>query len=109
MKYKRNERLEQIIKRAERCANPETEIYDAYKAMVKLIREFYRYLKMDKKMRKVTKEMKVAEKDVKAGKKKAAVKVLKKAEKKNAKLADYDEKVRDPIIEKCKRASKGKK
>ena len=67
--------------------------------MVKLIREFYRYLKMDKKMRKVTKEMKVAEKDVKAGKKKAAVKVLKKAEKKNAKLADYDEKVRaDEIV-----------
>ena len=64
---------------------------------------------MDKKMRKVTKEMKVAEKDVKAGKKKAAVKVLKSAEKKNMKLADYDEKVRDPIIEKCKRAKKGKK
>lgn len=45
---------------------------------------------MDKKMRKqVGKPLKKAEK------------LVKKAEKNNAKLADYDEKVRDPIIEKA--------
>lgn len=47
---------------------------------------------MDKKMRKlVGKPLKKAEK------------LVKKAEKSNAKLADYDEKVRDPIIAKAKK------
>lgn len=55
---------------------------------------------MDKKMHKVTKSMKVAEKDIKMGKKKAAVKTLKKAEKKNEKLVKIDKKVRDPMIKK---------
>lgn len=32
-----------------------------------------------------------------------AEKILKKAERSNDKLADYDEKVRDPIIDKAKR------
>jgi hypothetical protein len=41
---------------------------------------------MDKKMRKVTKDIRKAET------------TLKKAEKKNVKLANYDEKVRDPEI-----------
>jgi hypothetical protein len=45
---------------------------------------------MDKKMRKVTKKIRHAES------------TLKKAEKENKKLADYDERVRDPLIEKCK-------
>lgn len=63
---------------------------------------------MDRKMRKVTKVMRKAEHDVKAGKPKAAVKELHKAEKKNMKLADYDEKVRDPIIAKAKKMNKGK-
>lgn len=45
---------------------------------------------MDKKMRKVTKKIRKAES------------VLKKAEKENAKLANYDEKVRDPLIKKAK-------
>lgn len=50
---------------------------------------------MDKYMRKeVTKPIQKAEK------------ILKKAEKNNKKLADYDEKVRDPIVDK---ATKGKK
>ena len=34
---------------------------------------------------------------------KKAEKLVKKAEKNNARLADYDEKVRDPIIAKCKK------
>jgi hypothetical protein len=51
---------------------------------------------MDKKMRKVSREIHSAET------------VLKHAEKKNNKLADYDEKVRDPIIEKYKKIKKKK-
>lgn len=51
---------------------------------------------MDKKMRKeVTKPIRKAEK------------ILKKAEKSNQKLANYDEKVRDPIIKKYKKMKKG--
>jgi hypothetical protein len=47
---------------------------------------------MDKKMRKqVTKPIRKAES------------ILKKAEKSNEKLADYDERVRDPMIAKFKR------
>jgi hypothetical protein len=50
---------------------------------------------MDKKMRsQVSKPIKKAEK------------ILKKAERSNDKLADYDEKVRDPLIAKCKKAKK---
>jgi Xaa-Pro aminopeptidase len=45
---------------------------------------------VDKKMRKVTKDIRKAESS------------LKKAEKRNVKLADYDERVRDPLIKKCK-------
>lgn len=47
---------------------------------------------MDKKMRKqVGKPLKKAEK------------LVKKAERANSKLADYDEKVRDPIIDKARK------
>jgi len=46
---------------------------------------------MDKKMRKVTKKIRKAES------------VLKKAEKENVRLADYDEKVRDPLIKRLKK------
>lgn len=47
---------------------------------------------MDKKMRKqVGKPLRKAET------------LIKKAEKSNSKLADYDEKVRDPLIAKCKK------
>jgi ppGpp synthetase/RelA/SpoT-type nucleotidyltranferase len=46
---------------------------------------------MDKKMRKVTKKIKKAEG------------VLKKAEKENVRLANYDEHVRDPIIARAKK------
>ncbi len=50
---------------------------------------------MDKKMRKqVTKPIRKAEK------------ILKKAEHANMKLANYDEKVRDPIIERAERMKK---
>lgn len=50
---------------------------------------------MDEKMRKqVGKPLKKAER------------LVKKAEKNNAKLADYDEKVRDPIIDKYKKMKK---
>jgi hypothetical protein len=49
---------------------------------------------MDKKMRKVTKKIRKAES------------TLKKAEKENTRLANYDERVRDPMIEKCKHKSK---
>jgi hypothetical protein len=61
---------------------------------------------MDKKMRKVTKTMRRAEKDMKKGKKAMAIKELKRAEKKNVKLANYDEKVRDPMIKKAKKMMK---
>lgn len=61
---------------------------------------------MDKKMHKVTEKMKMAEKDIKKGKSKAAVKVLKKAEKKNEKLVKIDRDIRDPLIEKCKKKMK---
>jgi Xaa-Pro aminopeptidase len=52
---------------------------------------------MDKKMRKVTKKIRTAES------------ALKKAEKDNMRLANYDEKVRDPMIKKCEKAKKHKK
>jgi len=61
---------------------------------------------MDKKIHKITENMKVAEKDVKKGKPKAAVKVLKKAEKKNEKLKVEDRDKRDPMIDKFKKAKK---
>lgn len=61
---------------------------------------------MDKKMHQVTKRMKTAEKDMKSGKKKEAVKVLKKAEKKNEKLVKYDKNVRDPEIKDYKKMKK---
>jgi hypothetical protein len=48
-------------------------------------------LPMDKKMRKVTKKIRAAES------------TLKKAEKENTRLANYDERVRDPQIKKAKR------
>jgi hypothetical protein len=57
---------------------------------------------MDKKMHQVTKRMEIAEKDIKHGKGKAAVKVLKKAEKRNEKLVKIDRTVRDPLIKKAK-------
>lgn len=53
---------------------------------------------MDKKIRKVTKKIQKAES------------ILKRAEKANVKLADYDEKVRDPQIKKYKQlVKKGRK
>ena len=51
---------------------------------------------MDKKMRKVTAKIKNAES------------LLKKAEKENTKLANYDERVRDPQIKKLHRMGKKK-
>lgn len=45
-------------------------------------------------MRKVTRKIRKAEG------------ILKKAEKENTRLADYDERVRDPLIEKLKKKSK---
>ena len=45
-------------------------------------------------MRQVTKKIRKAES------------TLKKAEKENKRLADYDERVRDPMIKKCKRKGK---
>lgn len=63
---------------------------------------------MDKKMHKVTKQMRVAEKDIKKGKLKAAKRTLKSAEKKNEKLVRIDRDVRDPLIDKCKKAMKKK-
>ena len=52
---------------------------------------------MDKKMRKVTKKIRKAES------------TLKKAEKENMRLADFDERVRDPMIKKCEKMKKNKK
>lgn len=49
---------------------------------------------MDKKMRKVTKKIRNAES------------TLKKAEKENTRLANYDERVRDPLIKKAKKMKK---
>lgn len=51
---------------------------------------------MDKKMRKVSRDIRKAET------------TLKRAEKKNDKLADYDERVRDPMIDKYKKMKKRK-
>jgi len=64
---------------------------------MRLIAKQYMEEKMDKKMRKVTKKIRTAES------------TLKKAEKENTKLANYDEKVRDPKIEKCDKMMKKKK
>lgn len=64
---------------------------------------------MDKKMHQVTKRMETAEKDVKKGEPKAALKTLKKAEKKNEKLVKIDRDVRDPMIKKCKKMMGKKK
>lgn len=63
---------------------------------------------MDKKMHQVTKKIKKAEKDIRKGKEKEAVKVLKKAEKKNEKLVKIDKNIRDPLIKKCKKERKRK-
>ena len=52
---------------------------------------------MDKKMRKVTRKIRKAES------------TLKKAEKENEKLANYDERVRDPMIKKYKKEHKSNK
>ena len=60
-------------------------------------------LEMDKKIHKITEAMKKAEADVKKGKSKAAVHVLKSAEKKNEKLVKEDKNVRDPLIDKAKK------
>jgi len=57
-------------------------------------------------MHQVTKRMQTAERDVKKGADKEAVKVLKKAEKKNEKLVKIDRDVRDPIIEKYEKMKK---
>lgn len=48
-------------------------------------------------MRKVTKKIRKAEG------------ILKKAEKENKRLADYDERVRDPLIHRCEQKQKRKK
>ena len=58
---------------------------------------------MDKKMRKVTKKIRRAEKDIRHGHPKDALKTLKRAEKKNEMLANFDEKVRDPEIRNYKK------
>lgn len=63
---------------------------------------------MDKKMHQVTKRMETADKDLQKGNKSGALKVLKKAEKKNEKLVKIDRDVRDPMIEKCKKEMKKK-
>lgn len=49
---------------------------------------------MDKKMRKVSRQLRKGEK------------IIERAAKKNDKLADYDEKVRDPIMAKYKKMKK---
>lgn len=54
-------------------------------------------------MHQVSKRMETAQKDIKKGKGKEAIKVLKKAEKKNEKLVKIDRTVRDPIIKKYKK------
>ena len=54
-------------------------------------------------MRKVTREIRHAERDIKKGNKGKALKELKVAAKKNSKLADYDEHVRDPEIARYKK------
>lgn len=61
---------------------------------------------MDKKMHQVSKRMKTAERDIEKGNKKGAVKVLKKAVKKNEKLVAIDRDVRDPMIKECKKMKK---
>lgn len=62
--------------------------------------------KLDKKIHKITEKMRVAEKDIKKGKPKVAEKVLKGAEKKNEKLKREDRDIRDPMIDKFKKAKK---
>jgi hypothetical protein len=57
---------------------------------------------MDKKIHKITQSMEKAGKDIKGGKSKAALHVLKGAEKKNEKLVKEDKK-RDKIIDKAKK------
>ena len=86
----------------------ETTNLDEFRMGCFLLKLVMEKLRMDKKMAKVTKEMKVAEKDVKKGKPKAAVKSLKKAEKKNVKLTKIDREERDPFIKKAKKMLKKK-
>ena len=80
----------------------------AFQAIKCEIEYLKRNFKMDKKMHQVTKRMKTAVKDVKKCKPAAAVKVLKKADKKNEKLVKIDRDVRDPLIKKCKEDMKKK-
>lgn len=78
-------------------------VWELMKTQTKLNKMEY---KLDKKIHKITEKMRAAEKDVKSGKSKAAVQVLKGAEKKNEKLKVEDRDKRDPIINKFKKAKK---
>lgn len=77
--------------------------YDHSEA-IEIIAEILRT--MDKKMHQVTKRLQTAERDIKAGKPKAALGVLKKAERKNEKLVKIDRDVRDPMIDRAKKAAR---
>jgi hypothetical protein len=112
MTSKVENQIRQQIKKTEKVLRPEKPVYAGLKEMFALIKMFFVYMEkgcMDKKMAKVTKQIKTAERDVKKGKSSAAVKALKGAEKKNVKLTKIDREVRDPMIEKCKKAMKSKK
>jgi 23S rRNA pseudoU1915 N3-methylase RlmH len=89
---------------------PDSLVLDGCIEVTNLIDMFFNYLEknMDKKMHKVSKKIETAEKDIKKGKKAEAVKVLKKAVKKNEKLVKIDKTQRDPVIHAVEKAGKCK-
>ena len=91
---------------------PESLIFDSLVQVTNLIDLFFYYMEneVDKTMHNISKRIETAERDVEKKKPKEAVKVLKKAVKKNEKLVKIDREVRDPMIKKCKKEmKKGKK
>ncbi len=107
----RAEQMHLQLARTRAALTPEATMCDGCKEITNLIQMFFNYMEesMDKKMHQVTKRMQTAGRDIKKGKGKEAVKVLRKAVKKNEKLVKEDRKVRDPLIKKCKKQMKGKK
>lgn len=100
--------LRAAFKYANKYLKPEAMIYQGFIAMRGLLLNHFKYMEfMDKKMAKVTKAIKTGERDIKEGKAGAAVKALEGAKKKNVKLTKEDRDVRDPLIERCKKAMKG--
>ena len=99
--FKRDERLERQINKTERSLLPHSHVVDGLRNVCKLVKVFYRYLVMDKAIRKIEKENKKEGKDLKK---------LEKADKKRDKVCDLGKKVmKQKKLKTMKATKKGKK